>query len=78
MMKSITKFIEAVNNYSPTDIDAGLKATNCPEHLESKLRQQQSKHGGSMGLFNFLPLLSDDNKEAFIKAFMNSYNLKLI
>lgn len=70
------QFLYAAWNYQSEDIQAGLK---CEEnidlygHFMDKLKDKQSRYGGSHGLLNFLFDLSPSRKQAFIKAFTWSY-----
>lgn len=70
------QFLYAAWNYQSEDIQAGLNCeTNIDlyDHFTHKLRDKQSRYGGSHGLLAFLFDLSPSRKQAFIKAFTWSY-----
>lgn len=68
------QFLYAAWNYSREDIEAGLRANDdLYDHFKDKLKSQQSRHGGSHGLLNFLFELGSERKQKFIQAFTWSY-----
>lgn len=68
------QFLYAAWNYSREDIEAGLRSNDdLYDHFKDKLKSQQSRHGGSHGLLNFLFELGSERKQKFIQAFTWSY-----
>ena len=73
---NVEQFLYATWNYSREDIEAGLRANDdLYDHFNDKLKTQQSRHGGSYGLLNFLFELGSDRKNKFINAFTWSFIL---